>query len=76
MEEVAETEESASAHQVDEETMRLLESENILIYRNYLSLGEIIGVGERFQSNLAYILLELELYNLNEGWMDVVGRHV
>ncbi|KAF8783541.1 Tyrosine-protein kinase transforming protein SEA like protein [Argiope bruennichi] len=45
VEEVVEAEESASAHQVDEETMRLLESENILIYRNYLSLGEIIGVG-------------------------------
>ncbi|PRD24426.1 UNVERIFIED_CONTAM: hypothetical protein NCL1_43810 [Trichonephila clavipes] len=35
----------AAARPVDEETMRLLESENILIYRNYLSLGEIIGVG-------------------------------
>ncbi|GFQ93840.1 hypothetical protein TNCT_654031 [Trichonephila clavata] len=34
-----------AARPVDEETMRLLESENILIYRNYLSLGEIIGVG-------------------------------
>ncbi|KAG8173530.1 hypothetical protein JTE90_008864, partial [Oedothorax gibbosus] len=30
---------------VDEETRHLLESENILIYRNELTLGEIIGVG-------------------------------
>lgn len=31
---------------VDDETRHLLESENILIYRSELTLGEIIGVGE------------------------------
>ncbi|GIY68379.1 hypothetical protein CDAR_586171 [Caerostris darwini] len=45
VEEVAAEAAAAAARPVDEETMRLLESENILIYRNYLSLGEIIGVG-------------------------------
>lgn len=44
-------ERSASGASVDEETMHLLESQNILVPRNYLSLGDVIGEGTTYFLN-------------------------
>lgn len=44
-------ERSASITSVDEETIHLLQSQNILVQRNYLVLGEVIGEGKNRANN-------------------------